>query len=788
MLPLMLSPALLFLSSQPFVHRDLKLENLLLGEDGLVRLADFGSMCEQGDVSTAHDPTYFPPDWATLLPDGRHVCEDPASLAAANTLLLDLRGLGMALLKGFAGRLPAEVTLEDAGSFSTGSGSWGPGWGPCAGGQHTAFGEAAAGGFQPAPMSVGRGSAAGSSTASLSTGSYASSVPCSSPRCAPCSGSAAVQFDAQERARLLRIAQHDWAASIDARIPDAPALNQFVKLLMGPKEAVPSLSKFLQQPLIKSVHRQVLDTARKARKPWLAHVAACRAAAWRVVAPLAQLEQQLLQVYSDGSLSSMAPLSEQFEVLAEQYQEQQLQEQEKQQAQMQLAGASDACAHPGGGSSSSMECACSSARCAACSAQHALYCIAGAGGGRGTAAGLQAAVGSVLAQLSAARPEAASRIAQLQEELMQIAGGEYSTGAGSGAGTGSCARMQEVELRTAGACSFACATGAEPDHAGAGLFASVALQAGAAVLPDSAAAGGTLAVFDWNNSAGYDWKSSAGFGSGIPVQAQEWGLFAAGGTALQFSPAAPGLLVGAEMVQQPLGCTHARSADRPSALASITVSDPCSGVEGSDWCAPAEQAASQGAGATAGQELACAGLGQPPVQCEELLAAASAALQQALGVLQQRQAAARVLSAGAQGARADGDVLGLLAHAQAALQEARGLASSGVEPVSSGAGKAGSIKGVELPTELLSESEDCADIEVFLVESPTAAGARAPAAALGAQRKGLGASWAKPQTCGVAKRSGSGGRRGVGVGLARWVLLAAALVSVLQQHSVVKQV
>lgn len=137
---------------------------------------------------------------------------------------------------------------------------------------------------------------------------------------------------------------------------------------------------------------------------WLAHVAACRAAAWRVLAPLMQLEQQLLQASSDGTLSNMPPLSEQLELLAQQYAQQQeeLQEGQAVAAEDPTCHGSDTgavrAAHP------------SSSAPAGATAVPAPPCN-----------DLQATVNAAMLQLAAARPDAAARIADLQQELLQLA-------------------------------------------------------------------------------------------------------------------------------------------------------------------------------------------------------------------------------------------------------------------------------------------------------------------------------------------------------------------------------
>lgn len=376
-----------------------------------MRVGDFGNAGEEGDSSTAHDPTYFPPDLAALLPDGRHTFETNKSLAAANNVLLDLRGLGMALIKGYAGKLPAEVCLEGMASCASSG-----------------------------PLACSASSAAGCN-------SYSSAI----------SSQGDLQEDKEEGARLLRIARHDWAASIDALIPDAPALNQLAKLLLGPKQQVPCLAQLLQQPLIKAVHRRVLDTARRARKPWQAHVSACRAAVWQVAAPLMQLEQELMRDAhcSNGTISSLPPLSRQFELLGERF----LAKQQQQQGSCSLTAvascrslansecssltasveaSSSSCTsccysvRSGGGCCCFLE-ACAGDSCAStptassllesCAMEGCCTPTPRAASKPAEVEDLQAAVAAVMAQLAAARPDAATRIAQLQQELTGLAAG-----------------------------------------------------------------------------------------------------------------------------------------------------------------------------------------------------------------------------------------------------------------------------------------------------------------------------------------------------------------------------
>jgi hypothetical protein len=532
----------------------------------------------------------------------------------------------MALIQGYAGRLPAEVALEGAASFSTDS-AWGVG-----------------------------SSAVGGSTGSLGMGSLSSS-----PRCAPCSGSA-VQFDPQERARLVRIAQHDWSSSIDALIPDAPALNQFAKLLMGPKQDVPALSKLLQQPLIKAVHRQVLDTARKARKPWLAHVAACRAAAWQVVAPLMQLEQQLLQVYSDGSLSSMPPLSEQFELLAEQQQE----------------SAAAASAEAETGASTSAE-------------------------------DLQAALGGVLAQLSAARPEAAARIAQLQQELMQIAAGPDAAGAWDLAADDTMCQQQAQEQL----CLAASGSRSDADAKAHGLFSNGSGVLAAEDMNNAAGLGSASASCDWNSSAAFDFSHCAEANSYEGWSAPQWGPAAAASVAGP-EPALAWAPLGSFAGGGPAWANGAELAAAPQHLLSAAHSTD-SGV--------------------AAEHAAAAAPGAVLVVADEAFSAEAAGAEQGCW-----------------------DAAGLgcsvaWAHAGSKLQIGGGSNSRASSMCDDGA---------------VADSEDSADVEIFLIE-PAAAGCD------GADSCGL----ALQQAGSIFKKGYLSGMGGMGFRLAGCVLVAAAVGCVL---------
>jgi hypothetical protein len=221
---------------QALVHRNVKLGNLLLCGDGMVRLTGFMRLVEEGARDASCDAAYFPPDYATLLPDGRHAFEDAASLEAANTPLLDVRGLGMALLVGWSGRLPVEVETGSSEAF-------------------------------PVP-------------AHYTAEAWAQEDP-------------EVQQRLRLRQRIARIAAHNWSKACDLLIPNCPPLNSLAKVMLAPQHAAPTLEQLLHHAAIRPVMRGVLATGRSCRKAWQAHIAACNTAMWQVESLLLRVEQQV---------------------------------------------------------------------------------------------------------------------------------------------------------------------------------------------------------------------------------------------------------------------------------------------------------------------------------------------------------------------------------------------------------------------------------------------------------------------------------------------------------------
>lgn len=90
------------------IHRDVKPTNIMLGNDGMPRLADFGLLADVGCEECGADPCYVAPEMAAKNAAGLRPLTDPdASVAELNAEELDSWGLGMTLAQLLdGGRLP----------------------------------------------------------------------------------------------------------------------------------------------------------------------------------------------------------------------------------------------------------------------------------------------------------------------------------------------------------------------------------------------------------------------------------------------------------------------------------------------------------------------------------------------------------------------------------------------------------------------------------------------------------------------------------------------------------
>lgn len=100
-------PPLPWLRAQ--VHRDVKLTNVLVSEDGTLRLADFGLAAFQGDGCFAGDESYVVPELAVRMPDGRRRRDNPDAHAALMAPAIDMWAVGVLAYELFAGSLPTEL-------------------------------------------------------------------------------------------------------------------------------------------------------------------------------------------------------------------------------------------------------------------------------------------------------------------------------------------------------------------------------------------------------------------------------------------------------------------------------------------------------------------------------------------------------------------------------------------------------------------------------------------------------------------------------------------------------